>query len=378
MAGIYIHVPFCVSRCGYCDFYKVTNFDEKEGYIGAVIKELQLRSEFLGGDLIETIYFGGGTPSTLSLKQFKQFFDFVSSSFTLSQIIEITVECNPDDISLEYLVGLKLLGVNRLSIGVQSFDDEVLRFMQRRHNSAQSVKAIELAKEAGFKNFSIDLIYGLPNITNQAWKRNVEQALKLEVTHLSAYHLTYEKGTAFEKLLQRGLITEVEEDSSVEQFNILLELSKKAGFEQYEISNFCKNGLYSQHNSNYWFGVPYLGLGPSAHSYNGQSRIWNVSDLSTYLLKLNQSILPSEEEVLSEVDLYNECLMVGLRTKWGVNINQLSTKLSPTLLSYFETAMAEQISKKNLIVDNGFIRLESSKFMVSDSIISDMFFLVLE
>lgn len=375
MAGIYIHVPFCVSRCGYCDFYKVTNFDHKEGYVDALLRELELRRFFLEDAIVETIYFGGGTPSTLSLNQIELILKAITQFFVLSDLVEITVECNPDDITAEYLLGLKNLGVNRLSIGIQSFDDEMLRFMQRRHNSMQSFKAIDLAKKVGFDNISIDLIYGLPNISNAAWIKNVKMALELQISHLSAYHLTIEKGTAFEKLLQNGVITEVEEENSVLQFDILLDLAAKAGFEQYEISNFCKDGRYSQHNSNYWFGVPYLGLGPSAHSYNGKSRFWNVSDLSKYLLSLSRSVLPLQEELLTDIDKFNETLMIGLRTKWGVNINHFQNTLSPTLLVHFNNVLESQLSNGNVYLQNGFVRIKSSKFMVSDSIISNMFYL---
>ena len=375
MAGIYIHVPFCVSRCGYCDFYKVTNFDHKEGYVDALLRELELRRFFLEDAIVETIYFGGGTPSTLSLNQIELILKAITQFFVLSDLVEITVECNPDDITAEYLLGLKNLGVNRLSIGIQSFDDEMLRFMQRRHNSMQSFKAIDLAKKVGFDNISIDLIYGLPNISNAAWIKNVKMALELQISHLSAYHLTIEKRTAFEKLLQNGVITEVEEENSVLQFDILLDLAAKAGFEQYEISNFCKDGRYSQHNSNYWFGVPYLGLGPSAHSYNGKSRFWNVSDLSKYLLSLSRSELPLQEELLTDIDKFNETLMIGLRTKWGVNINHFQNTLSPTLLVHFNNVLESQLSNGNVYLQNGFVRIESSKFMVSDSIISNMFYL---
>lgn len=375
MAGIYIHVPFCVSKCGYCDFYKVTNFDHKEGYVDALLRELELRRFFLEDAIVETIYFGGGTPSTLSLNQIELILKAITQFFVLSDLVEITVECNPDDITAEYLLGLKNIGVNRLSIGIQSFDDEMLRFMQRRHNSMQSFKAIDLAKKVGFDNISIDLIYGLPNISNAAWIKNVKMALELQISHLSAYHLTIEKGTAFEKLLQNGVITEVEEENSVLQFDILLDLAAKAGFEQYEISNFCKDGRYSQHNSNYWFGVPYLGLGPSAHSYNAKSRFWNVSDLSKYLLSLSRSVLPLQEELLTDIDKFNETLMIGLRTKWGVNINHFQNTLSPTLLVHFNNVLESQLSNGNVYLQNGFVRIKSSKFMVSDSIISNMFYL---
>ncbi len=375
MAGIYIHVPFCVSKCGYCDFYKVTNFDHKEGYVDALLRELELRRFFLEDAIVETIYFGGGTPSTLSLNQIELILKAITQFFVLSDLVEINVECNPDDITAEYLLGLKNIGVNRLSIGIQSFDDEMLRFMQRRHNSMQSFKAIDLAKKVGFDNISIDLIYGLPNISNAAWIKNVKMALELQISHLSAYHLTIEKGTAFEKLLQNGVITEVEEENSVLQFDILLDLAAKAGFEQYEISNFCKDGRYSQHNSNYWFGVPYLGLGPSAHSYNAKSRFWNVSDLSKYLLSLSRSVLPLQEELLTDIDKFNETLMIGLRTKWGVNINHFQNTLSPTLLVHFNNVLESQLSNGNVYLQNGFVRIKSSKFMVSDSIISNMFYL---
>lgn len=374
MAGIYIHVPFCVSRCGYCDFYKTTNFEDKGRYVNMLLKEIDLRVDYLSGELIETIYFGGGTPSVLALSQFKAIFLSLNSKFVISKSVEITVECNPDDVTYEFLLGLLNLGVNRLSIGIQSFDDNVLRFMQRRHNGVQALDAIGIARKVGFENISIDLIYGLPNLLISDWQRNLEIALSLNVEHISAYHLTYEKNTVFDKLLKKGLIKEVDEDSSVQQFNMLLELLNVNGYEQYEVSNFCKNNKYSDHNSNYWLGVNYLGLGPSAHSYNGNTRSWNISDLNKYIKSINQDILPLEKEQLSDSDKYNELIMVGLRTKWGVNLDTIKRVSSPTLLAHFEKLMNKHIHNGNIFIEKNRLFLTPDKKMISDNIISDLFY----
>lgn len=374
MAGIYIHIPFCVSRCGYCDFYKTTNFEQKESFVSLLLREIELRKNYLEGSLINTIYFGGGTPSVLSLPQFENIFKLLKSCFLIDANAEITVECNPDDISLTLLKGLKQLGVNRLSLGIQSFDDSVLRFMERRHNSQQAMDAITLARNVGFTNISIDLIYGLPNLTIDDWKRNLDKALLLNVEHISAYHLTYEKDTKFDKLLKRGLIKEVDEDSSVAQFDLLLNSLQNAQFEQYEVSNFCRDQKYSKHNTNYWRGINYLGLGPSAHSFNGETRSWNVGNLSNYIISLEKDILPLEIEYLSQIDKYNELIMVGLRTKWGVDLKAIEYLCSPTLLNHFNSVLKKNIHLKNVTLSEGKILLPPQLRMISDSIICDFFF----
>lgn len=374
MAGIYIHVPFCVSRCGYCDFFKTTTFEKKGRYVEAILNEIELQKEYLLNEEILTVYFGGGTPSTLSLNQFKLIFLKLRSTFAISSNAEITIECNPDDISDELLEGLKGFGVNRISLGIQSFNDSVLRFMQRRHNSKQAYNAVTKTQQAGFKNISIDLIYGLPNVSIEEWKCNVKKALELKVQHISAYHLTYEKDTAFDKLLKKGLIDEVDEESSVEQFDFLKSALADAGFSQYEISNFCVDGLYSQHNSNYWKGENYLGLGPSAHSFNGSCRSWNVSNLKNYFNCIENNELPQENEVLSIYDIYNEMMMVGLRTIWGVDLIKLNSIMDESLKAHFDRSVTIHIVLGNLEISNNILLLKADKFMVSDSIISDLFF----
>ncbi len=374
MAGIYIHVPFCVSRCGYCDFFKTTTFDEKGRYVEVIVQEIELQKEYFHNEEILTIYFGGGTPSTLSLYQFELIFSKLRSTFIVSSNAEITIECNPDDISDELLEGLKGLGVNRISLGIQSFNDSVLRFMQRRHNSMQAYNAVLKTKQAGIENISIDLIYGLPNVSLEEWQSNVQKALELKVQHISAYHLTYEKDTPFEKLLKKGLIDEVDEESSVEQFNYLKSALAESGFDQYEISNFCIDGLYSQHNSSYWKGEKYLGLGPSAHSFNGFSRSWNVSNLNNYFNSIENQKLPQETEILSIYDIYNEMMMVGLRTIWGVDLIKLNSIMDDSLKSHFDRSVLNHINIGNLEIINNKLLLKADKLMVSDSIISDLFF----
>ena len=374
MAGIYIHIPFCVSRCGYCDFYKTTNFSYRIGFLEALLKEIELRRGYICGEVVETIYFGGGTPTTLDISYFKMIFEKLRSTFIIDPKAEITIECNPDDITFQLLEGLQNLGANRLSIGMQSFDDNVLQFMQRRHDSNSALEAIKLARLVGFDNISIDLIYGLPNISIEDWRRNLEIALSLKVEHISAYHLTYESGTNFDKLLKRGEIKEVDEESSVSQFELLLDTLQENGYEQYEVSNFCRSEKYSKHNSNYWKGVYYLGLGPSAHSFNGDTRSWNIANLSKYISSIERGTLPLEIENLSQLDKYNELLMVGLRTKWGVDIKQIESLCSPTLLTHFRSHLSKQIELGNLVVLDGKAFLPANCRMVSDSIILDLFY----
>lgn len=375
MAGIYIHVPFCVSRCGYCDFFKTTNFEEKDRYVEAILNEIELQRQFLSNQDISTVYFGGGTPSTLTLNQFERIFIKLRSSFTILPTAEITVECNPDDVTIELLNGIRILGVNRISLGVQSFNDSVLRFMQRRHNSMQAFDALRIIKEAGFDNISIDLIYGLPNVSIEEWKENIKRALELEVQHISAYHLTYEKDTAFDKLLKKGAIHEVDEDSSVEQFNFLKFSLRERGFEQYEISNFCKEEKYSRHNSNYWLGENYLGLGPSAHSFNGLSRSWNVSNLKSYFVGIERKELPQEIEFLTIYDQYNEMMMTGLRTIWGIDVDKLNSFMDFKLIAHFEKSVSTHILLGNLVKKENKLFLGENRLMISDSIISDLFYM---
>jgi oxygen-independent coproporphyrinogen III oxidase len=282
VAGIYIHIPFCRQKCYYCDFYKTVNSSHTGKFLSALKLEILKRHNYIRGENIRTVYFGGGTPSVLTEGELNEILDVLNVHFHIEKGAEITFEANPDDLTPVYLQTLKRAGINRLSIGIQSFFDIHLRKMNRRHDSQQAVCAIDDAFEAGFENISTDLIYGLPGLTLQQWEESLRKMFSLPVAHLSAYHLTYHEGTAFYTWLKKGTLKELSENESVKQFNLLLDEASRAGFEQYEISNFARNGMYSKHNMAYWSGTKYLGLGPSAHSFNGASRQWNIAHIDAY------------------------------------------------------------------------------------------------
>jgi putative oxygen-independent coproporphyrinogen III oxidase len=279
MAGIYVHIPFCQKLCGYCDFYRTTRVEHIESYIEALRSEIELRSGYLEAEEVTTVYFGGGTPSLLSPGQFGVILGALGSRNKIVNGAEITIELNPDDVTAGYMAGLKEAGFNRISIGVQSWSEATLKMLGRRHDSARAVEAVNLAVAAGFSDISVDLLYGLPRLTTGVWEQMLDRTFSLPVTHLSAYHLTIEEGTPFGKMKKQGLISEPDEDESSSQFSMLIEKATAAGFIHYEISNFGREGFFSKHNTSYWKQVPYLGLGPSAHSFNGYSRQWNVSDI---------------------------------------------------------------------------------------------------
>ena len=328
MAGIYIHIPFCKTKCHYCDFYKTTDFGAKTDFLSALKKEIVWRKNELDGEKIASIYFGGGTPSVLKVNEINQILDSIRLNYLLEDDIEITLEANPDDLTADFLNGLRNTSINRLSIGTQSFHDRDLKSMNRRHNSEQAVKSIQLSKAAGIENTSIDLIYGLPNQTLEEWKFNVEKALSLNVQHISAYHLTYHEGTVFYEYLQKGKIKELPDELSLQQFKLLLDLLDKAGFEQYEISNFARNQCYSRHNKGYWERKKYLGFGPSAHSFDHKTRRWNFSSLRKYLQAVESQTDFWEVEQLTEQDQYNDYMITSLRTKWGISVDYLTNNFS--------------------------------------------------
>ncbi|MFO7617009.1 MAG: radical SAM family heme chaperone HemW [Bacteroidales bacterium] len=317
MNGIYIHVPFCLSKCGYCDFYSITRNLDKGRFAEAIGRELNYRSDYLAEKEIDTIYFGGGTPSLLKPLQLESILGSVTDHFTLAGDHEITLEANPDDLDEELLNAFRSIGINRLSIGIQSFEDQHLKLMNRRHASAQAVSAVRKAHRAGFERISIDLIYGIPGMSPEGWIRNLEQAIALPVGHISAYHLTIEPGTPFARYKREGIISEVLEKESVEQYVMLIDRLTTAGFEMYEISNFARGGAYSRHNLKYWLGGHYLGLGPSAHSFNGGHRHWNPGSLQRYYALVDQGEQPEGEEIDLET-ARNELVMTRLRTKWGI------------------------------------------------------------
>jgi oxygen-independent coproporphyrinogen-3 oxidase len=330
MAGIYIHIPFCKKKCTYCDFHFSTTFsDYREKMIHAIVQELKNRVSYLGKQTISTLYFGGGTPSLLTKEELMLIIETVYQNYHVDNEIEFTLEANPDDINVEQLLIWKSLGVNRLSIGLQSFLQEDLDWMNRAHTAEESESAVKLTKEYGF-SMTVDLIYGLPNRTKADWENNIDKLVTLSPEHISAYCLTVEKQTALHKLIEKGDLPEVTEDDQSEQFETLVHKMKESGYQQYEISNFAKEEAYSQHNSNYWKGVSYLGIGPSAHSFDGESRRWNVANNPQYIKRISEQTSYYEEEILTPKDRFNELLLTGLRTKWGVNLELLSFKHCPT------------------------------------------------
>ena len=376
MAGIYIHIPFCQRRCIYCDFYSTTDADRTVSYVRALKKELLLRRDYLHGEHVETIYFGGGTPSQLSVSQLSEILDCIYSGFEVSKNAEITIECNPDDLSEEYVGGLRCLAFNRVSMGVQSFSDEHLSRLRRRHTAAQAVEAVRRLQKSGIANISIDLIYGLPGETLQEWKKDLDAAFSLDVPHLSAYHLMYEEGTPLYKLYQQHKVSEVAEDLSVAMFETLIDKSAAAGYEHYEISNFCYPDMFSRHNSSYWHGVPYLGCGASAHSFDGRSRQWNVASLDGYIDGVESGTLNCEVEELDLYMRYNDFVMTALRTSIGLPIAQMRLQFGAELSDYCMKMARTSLSNGLLetVERDGdrYLKLTRKGIFVSDDVMSDL------
>ncbi len=324
MAGIYIHIPFCKKACNYCNFHFSVNNALLPEMIDAIAIEAKLHQHYLK-ESIETIYFGGGTPSLLTNSQLSTLFNVLKELFVFAPSTEITLEANPDDINEEKLGFWKSVGINRLSIGVQSFFEEDLQWMNRAHNSRQAIESIQLAQKAGFDNISIDLIYGGPTLTNDHWKQNLETCFTLNIPHLSAYALTVEPKTALAQKIKTKLLPDIDPEKQASHFNTLVTLTSNAGLEQYEISNFAIDGKKSKHNSNYWSGKHYLGLGPAAHSFNGESRQWNVANNSLYLAAIQKNTIPFEIEHLSPVQQLNEYIMTALRTSEGISLDKIQS-----------------------------------------------------
>lgn len=375
MAGIYIHIPFCKTRCIYCDFYSTTRNELKRKYINALCRELKARKEYLRGEPVHTIYFGGGTPSQLEEADFRQVFETIGQTYGLESAQEITLEANPDDLTEAYVTMLRTLPFNRISMGIQTFDDPTLRLLNRRHDAAQAIEAVGRCRQAGFRNISIDLIYGLPDETEQRWQHDLQQAVSLDVEHISAYHLTYEEGTRIHELLQSRRIREVDEESSVRFFTTLMDTLATAGYEHYEISNFCKPGLHSRHNTSYWQGIPYLGCGPSAHSYNGEEREWNVASLEDYIRSVEAGERQHETELLSPTTRYNEYVMTRLRTRQGISLSEIEQAFGTKQGDYCTQAATPYLESGSLKLEDGRLRLTRQGIFVSDGIISDLMFI---
>lgn len=375
MAGIYIHIPFCKQACHYCDFHFSTSLQNKDAFLNALKKEIGLQKNYLKSESISTIYFGGGTPSLLSKTELLEIFDCLKKNFQINTDAEITLEANPDDLTEDKIKELKDTPINRLSVGIQSFYDEDLKLMNRAHSAEESIKAVKLAQENGFENITIDLIYGIPGLTNHRWRNNLQIAFALDVNHISAYCLTVEPKTVLAHQIKTGIVKNVDEQHGSEQFEIMLEAMHNNDFIQYEISNFCKNGAFSKHNSNYWKKEKYLGLGPSAHSYNGGSRQWNISNNALYIQSIEKGELNFEKEVLSIEQRYNEYVMTTLRTIWGLDLEYLEHNFGKDYLEYCLKEVEQYIKSENVLAEENKLYLSDKGKLIADKIASDLFIL---
>lgn len=372
MAGIYLHIPFCKRRCIYCDFYSTTQNEKKSSYINALCRELEERKNYLEGEKIETIYLGGGTPSQLEYKDFEFIFQTLGRLYDIQPNAEITIEANPDDLTSSYVSMLREFPFNRLSMGIQTFQEDILRLLHRRHTAQQAIDAFERCRKAGFKNISIDLMYGLPGESMQTWESDLNQAIRMKPEHISAYHLIYEEGTALWKLREQHRVEEADEELSVSLFTLLIHKLKEKGYQHYEISNFCLPGMYSRHNSSYWTGKKYLGCGPSAHSYNGVSRQWNISSLDEYITNINEGEPYSEIEELDLYTRYNDFVITTIRTMWGMNLDMLKKTFGSKLYDYCLRMAYPHLQQGTLEQSEGVLKLTEKGIFISDGIMSDM------
>ena len=406
MAGIYIHIPFCNSKCAYCGFYSLPSLKLKDRFLEALKVEIVEREEYLqrGGlrvkpamrpalkgnhdmPTINTIYFGGGTPSLLSIKEIGVLLHQIKEIYAVSDNAEITLEANPDTLSAEYLEGLRQLGINRLSIGIQSFFDNDLKYLSRRHDSKHARQCIDWAKQAGFSNISIDLIYGLPTSNAEQWNRNLDLFFALDLPHLSAYALTLEPNAILTKQIELGKVTPVNEEDALRDYDILCKRATENGYLHYEISNFCRCGMHSKHNASYWFGTPYAGFGPSAHSFDGASRQWNISSVEKYIdarretARLRDQKVPrpedprpvSEKETLSPEQLYDEYVMLRLRTHWGIDLKWLKREMGERFSTYCEQHAQTLIAQGRLSQTREFLYLTDQQMLFADGVAEELF-----
>lgn len=372
MAGIYLHIPFCKQACTYCNFHFTTSLHHKDDLILALAKEIEAEKEYFGGEPIDTIYFGGGTPSILKISDLRFLISDLFKHYPVERYAEITLEANPDDINIEKLQGWKEVGINRLSIGVQSFFEEELRWMNRAHNSQLAVDSLQLAVKE-FDNITVDLIYGSPLLTDEMWKQNVDKAIGLGIPHLSCYALTVEEKTPLQKKIAAQQTPDVDNDKQARQFLLLMQWLREAGYEHYEVSNFAKPGFRSRHNSSYWKGAKYLGLGPSAHSFNGTERRWNVANNTVYIKTINEGSLQREIEILTPTQQLNEFIMISLRTIEGIDLKKIDagwgdnegTRIENDLKKYTSNGLVKIINHQAQLTDEGMLR--------ADGIASDLF-----
>lgn len=371
MAGIYIHIPFCKSRCIYCGFYSTTLLDLRKKYINAVCREMELRKNYIR-EPFSTIYLGGGTPSLLDEAELTKLFLYINNVYDVDRNAEITMECNPDDITPEFTNMLNRLPINRVSMGAQTFADSRLRLLHRRHNSDEVKHAVKLLREAGIKNISIDLMFGFPDESLSQWKEDISAALALNVEHISAYSLMYEEDTPLWKMLDTGKVKEIDEELSLTMFKELVCQLTDAGYEHYEISNFARPGYRSRHNSSYWHQVPYIGLGAAAHSFDLNSRQWNVADLKLYIEEINNGIIPMEREELDNDTTFNDIITTALRTSDGINLNALETRLGKRYRNTLISAAGKHIEQGLLEIRHDRLRLTAEGIFISDMVMSDL------
>ena len=377
MSGIYIHIPFCKQACHYCDFHFSTSMKKKDEMILAIANELKLRKSEFDNEIVETIYFGGGTPSVLQVADLIFLIETVYENYSVIENPEITIEANPDDLTEERIIEFSQTKINRLSIGIQSFFEHDLKLMNRAHNSEEAKKCLTIATKY-FDNISLDLIYGIPGMSNEKWKKNIETALSFGIPHISSYALTVEPKTALHKLIQTGKIEKPNDDIAQEHFSILVEQLEANDFIHYELSNFGKENYFSKNNSSYWLGKKYIGIGPSAHSYNGISRSWNVSNNSLYIKALQENQLPDEEEILTITDRYNEYIMTGLRTIWGVSLEKIENNFGIIYTDYLMKQVQKFLNDDLVFIDENVLKPTKKGKFLTDGIASDLFYLNLE
>lgn len=373
MSCIYIHIPFCKTRCIYCDFFSTTQLELREQYIEAVCKEIEMTNKYLDGDTIHSIYFGGGTPSQLDTTQIGRILNTVQAHHSIVQNCETTIELNPDDVTSEYVESLRSLPVNRVSLGIQTFNDNTLRFIHRRHTSQQAIDAVRRLQNHGFSNISIDLMFGFPGETLEDWQNDIEHALQLGIQHISAYSLMYEEGTELYRLLSSQQIHEIDEELSRNMYQTLMERLADAGFEHYEISNFAKPGYYSRHNSSYWNDTKYLGIGAGAHSYNGIIRQSNISNIKAYIDGIHEGMPKCDTEMLTRNQQYNETVMTRLRTSQGLNTDIIKERFGTDYYNHLMTAATPYYNIGLLKIDEGNLSLTPKGIYISNDIIASLF-----
>ncbi|NLA25054.1 MAG: radical SAM family heme chaperone HemW [Bacteroidales bacterium] len=374
MAGIYLHIPFCRKKCMYCDFYSLARISESDKFVDALLQEIENEKYFLADAEINTIYFGGGSPSVLSISQIQKIIEKLDQNFNTSNVKEFSFELNPDDAEIDYLRELKNLGINRLSVGVQSTHDRHLKFLSRKHNSATAINAIENAQKIGLENISADLMFGIPNLTTQELAESIKTVVESGILHLSIYLLTAEEQTILLRKIHEGKVSLPDDNTSILQYNLICEHTREFGFEHYEISNFSKKGFRSMHNSSYWKGDAYLGLGPSAHSYDGQkTRRANFSNLKDYINKINKKEISYTSEKLSDTDLINEFIMTRLRTWEGINLNEFQNKFGKKHFDKLNISAQKLINQNLLKAKENFLFIPENQMLISDNIISSLF-----